>query len=488
MVEDKELKRGINLPIAIFIIIGMVIGAGIWISPAAYLSRTGPGIFIAYLIAVIPAIFVAYLIAYIGSAFPVSGGTYVITSRLLGGFGGFMTVWLVILAVGSAIAFLAATLGVFIGEALGIPHESELLFVLIVGVSTLVIFYFLNWVKVEISGLIELILTIVGDILVMVIFIIAAIPHFNPSNFEPLFPIGIGPVMFAALTFFFSYTGFTLILDVAGEIKNPKKNIPRALLISLVALTILYVLQAFMVAGIQQWDSSVDTVTEILILGGILPPEMILFMTILISIAIASTLHPSYMAYSRDILVAARDQMFPKVFTKVNKKHKTPRPALTLLLAVGIFLLVTVIPLISSDPKYSIADAGVLLSAVTATVVLLLQIPISLAVFILPKKFPEWHDKAGFKPASWTLKTAGILGSLTSLIFVLLLFTDPDAGSIIAIIIFPFAAVGAIVYLFRRKTLAKRGINIKEMMKTLPESVSIEDGVPGKVERLAKEK
>jgi APA family basic amino acid/polyamine antiporter len=480
MVEDKELKRGINLPIAIFIIIGMVIGAGIWVSPAAYLSRTGPGIFIAYLIAVIPAVFVAFLIAYIGSAFPVSGGTYVITSRLLGGFGGFMTVWLVILAVGATIAFLAATLGVFIGQALGIPPESELLFVLIVGISVLVIFYFLNWIKVEISGLIELILTIVGDILVMVIFIIAAIPHFNPSNFEPMFPMGLEPVMFAALTFFFSYTGFTLILDVAGEVKNPKKNIPRAILISMLVLTILYVLQALMVAGVHPWGVPVGTVTEILILGGILPPEMIMVMIVLISIAIASTIHPSYMAYSRDILVAAREQMLPKVFTKVNKKHKTPRPALTLLLVAGIFLFVTVIPLLA--PSYGIETAGVLLSAVTATVVLIIQVPISLAVFILPKKFPEWHEKAGFKPAAWLLKTIGILGSVSSLIFVLLLFTDPDAGIIIALIIFPFSAVGAIVYLFRRKTLAKRGIDIKEMMKTLPESV------PGKVERLAKEK
>ncbi len=486
MVEDKELKRVINLPIAIFIIIGMVIGAGIWVSPAAYLSRTGPGIFIAYLLAVIPAIFVAFLVAYIGSAFPVSGGTYVITSRLLGGFGGFMTVWLVILAVGATIAFLAATLGVFIAQALGIPPESELLFVLIVGISALVLFYFLNWIKVEISGLIELILTIVGDVLVMVIFIIAAIPHFNPSNFEPMFPIGLGPVMFAALTFFFSYTGFTLILDVAGEVKNPKKNIPRAILISMIVLTILYVLQALMVAGIQPWDSEVGTVTEILILGGILPPEIIMVMIVLISIAIASTIHPSYMAYSRDILVAARDQMFPKVFTKVNKKHKTPRPALTLLLVAGIFLFVTVIPLLA--PSYGIETAGVLLSAVTATVVLIIQIPISLAVFILPKKFPELHEEAGFKPAPWILKTIGILGSVSSLIFVLLLFTDPDAGLIIALIVFPFSAVGAIVYLFRRKTLAKRGVDIKEMMKTLPESVSLEDGVPGKVERLAKEK
>ena len=486
MVEDKELKRGINLPMAIFIIIGMVIGAGIWVSPAAYLSKTGPGIFIAYLLAVIPAIFVAFLIAYIGSAFPVTGGTYVISSRLLGGFGGFMTVWLIILAVGATLAFLAATLGVFIGQALGIPPESELLFVLIVGLSALVIFYFLNWIKVEISGLIELILTIVGDVLVMVIFIIAAIPHFNPSNFEPLFPLGLPPVMFAALTFFFSYTGFALILDVAGEVKNPKKNIPRAILISMVVLTVLYVLQALMVAGIHPWGVPVGTVTEILILGGILPDEMIIVMIVLISIAIASTIHPSYMSYSRDILVAAREQLFPKVFTKVNKNHKTPRPALTLLLVAGVFLFVTVIPLLA--PSYGIETASVLLSAVTATVVLIIQIPISLAVFILPKKFPEWHEKAGFKPADWLLKTIGVLGSVSSLIFVLLLFTDPDAGIIIALIVFPFTAVGAIVYLFRRKTLAKRGIDIKEMMKTLPESVSVEDGVASKVERLAKEK
>ena len=80
----------------------------------------------------------------------------------------------------------------------------------------------------ELSGLIELIITLVGDILVMVIFIIAAIPAFNSNNFTDLFPIGVTPVLFAALVFFFSYIGFTLILDVAGEVKNPKKNIPKA--------------------------------------------------------------------------------------------------------------------------------------------------------------------------------------------------------------------------------------------------------------------
>ena len=482
MAEDKELKRGLSLPMAVFIIIGMVIGSSIWVSPATELSKIGPGMFISYIVAVIPAVFVAYIVAYIGSAFPVAGGTYVVASRLTGGFGGFMTVWLVILAVGAALSFLAATFGLFLAQVIGIPEQFEMIFVILIAVLVLIVFCLLNWIKIHLSGLIELILTIVGDILVMIIFIIAAIPHFSPSNFDPIFPNGIPPVLFGALTFFFAYVGFTLIIDVAGEVKNPKRNIPLALIISLPILTLLYALQSLMVAGIHPWDDPepVETVIEIIIYQGILPHEMTVFITILIAIAIASTLHPSYMAYSRDILMAGRDQMFPKVFGKVHKKYKTPIPALILLLCVGVAILLIFIPLLG--PEYGIGTTAVLLSAVVATVVLILQIPLCIAVFVLPKKFPKWHEKSGFKPSIRSLKVMGIIGAIVSFIFLLLLFTEPDAGLIIALIVFPFAGVGAIVYLIRKAVLKKRGINIKEIMKTLPESVSLDEEGPGKAE------
>jgi len=472
MVEDKELKRGLNLPMAIFIIVGMVIGASIWISPADYLSETGPAIFLAYIIAVIPAIFIAYVIAYFGSAFPVAGGTYVIGSRLLGGFGGFMTVWLIILAVGSTLAYLATTFGIFIGQAIGIPAAAELWFSIVIGLLVLVIFYLLNWIKIEVSGLIELIITLVGDILVMVIFIFAAIPNFNTSNFDPLFPLGFGPVLFAALIFYFSYTGFSLILDVAGEVKNPKKNIPKALLISIIILTVLYSIQALMVAGIQDWQSPVGTVIEIILGGGFLPQGVVLFMTILIAMAIASTVHPSYMAFSRDIMMIAREKLFPEKLSKVHEKHKTPIPALTLLFIVGVIFLFAFIPTLGSI--YDAETAAVLLSAVVGVTVLIIQTFVSIGVFALPKKFPEWHEKAGFKPSLRTLKVMGLIGSITSLIFVLLLFLDPDAGLLISLIVFPFAGIGAVLYLIRSAMLKKRGINIKDIMNKLPESVSFE--------------
>ena len=474
MVEDKELSRGINLPVAIFIIVGMVIGAGIWLNPAAYLSRTGPAIFISYLIAVIPSIFVAFISAYLGSAFPVAGGSYVITSRLLGKFGGFMVVWLIILAVGSTLAYLSAMFGLFLAQAFLIPAEIELIFVILIGTVVLTVFYFLNWIKIELSGLIELLITIFGDILVMVIFIIAAIPAFNPTNFADLFPLEVSPVLFAALVFFFSYVGFTLILDVAGEVKNPKKNIPRALLISFIILISLYTLQALMVAGVQPWNIAVGTVLDIIITHGLLPQSAVVFIGILIAIAIASTIHPSYMAYSRDILMISREHLFPKIFSKVNEKHKTPRHALTLLFIVGLIFLFTFIPLLTSG-GITIELAATLLSAVVGVVVLIIQIPLCIGAIFFRKKFPEWHEKAGFKPTKVWITIFGILGAVFSALFLLLLFLDPDAGMIISLIVFSFIGIGIIVFLIKNAMLKKEGIDIKATLRKIPESVTIDE-------------
>lgn len=472
MAEDKELKRGLTLPMTIFIIVGMVIGASIWISPAAYLSRTGPAIFIAYMLAVIPGIFVAYCCAYIGSAMPVGGGSYMVSSRLMGKFIGFMVVWMIILAVCAALAFLAATFALFVAEIFMIPEQDRLIFVIIVGLAVLITFYLVNLLNVEISGLVEMIITIVGDILVMIIFLIVAFPHFNTGNFEPLFPLGVSPVLFAALIFFFSYTGFTLILDVAGEVKDPQKNIPRALLISIPILLILYTLQALMVAGIQPYDKPVGTVTEIILTRGILPAGFVVIITILIALAIASTLHPLYLAFSRDFLMAGRDEVFPKKFAKLHPKYRTPVPGLTLLLIVGIIFLITFIPLFG--PLFGIATTAVLLSAVTAVVVLILQIPLCIAAFRLHKKFPELHENSGFKPSLRSIKIMSILGAISSFVFILLLFLDPDAGLIIAIIVFPYIGIGVVVYLIRKAILKKRGIDLDEVVKGWPEQITFE--------------
>jgi amino acid transporter len=194
--------------------------------------------------------------------------------------------------------------------------------------------------------------------------------------------------------------------------------------------------------------------------------------TILIALAIASTLHPLYLAFSRDFLMAGRDEVFPKKFAQIHPKYRTPIPGLLLLLIVGIIFLITFIPLFG--PQFGIATTAVLLSAVTAVVVLILQVPLCIAAIRLHKKFPELHEKSGFKPSIRSIKIMSILGAVSSIVFVLLLVTDPDAGLIIAIIVFPYAGIGIIVYLIRKAILKKRGIDLDEVVKGWPEQITFE--------------
>jgi amino acid transporter len=183
--------------------------------------------------------------------------------------------------------------------------------------------------------------------------------------------------------------------------------------------------------------------------------------------------------------MAGRDGIFPKKLAKVSKKHKTPTNSLTLLLITGIIFLVIFVPLLG--PIVGIGTAGVLLSAITAVVVLIIQIPICIAALILPKKYPELHEDSGFKPPTTLLKIMGIGGAIISLIFVLLLFSDSEGGLIISLIVFPYIAIGIIVYFIRNRRLKNRGIDVRKRLQNFPKEVKIEEKLPGKVERLARE-
>ena len=112
------------------------------------------------------------------------------------------------------------------------------------------------------------------------------------------------------------------------------------------------------------------------------------------------------------------------------------------------------------------------MSAIVGVVVLIIQIPLCIGAIFFRKKFPKWHEEAGFKPSPTMIKIMGILGAVFSAIFLLLLFTDPDAGIIISLIVFPFAGIGVILYLIKNAKLKKQGIDVGALMKKLPESVS----------------
>ena len=139
-----------------------------------------------------------------------------------------------------------------------------------------------------------------------------------------------------------------------------------------------------------------------------------------------------------------------------------------------MIFLITFIPILTLLAEITIELAATLLSAIVGVVVLIIQIPLCIGALFFRKKFPEWHEKAGFKPSAFWIAIFGILGAVFSALFLLLLFTDPDAGLIISMIVFPFIGVGIVLYFIKISKLKKQGIDIKATMKRLPESVSIE--------------
>ena len=93
---QKTLSRTINLPAAVFLIIGYVIGATIFILPGSLAAMAGPAIYIAYLMAAVPALFACFVMAVIGSAIPASGSIYLVIRDALSPMLGFLYIWLMV--------------------------------------------------------------------------------------------------------------------------------------------------------------------------------------------------------------------------------------------------------------------------------------------------------------------------------------------------------------------------------------------------------
>lgn len=471
MSEEAKLHRGISLPMAIFIVVGVVVGSSIWLLPTSALADAGPGMFLGYLLAVIPGIFMALLCAYLGATVPTAGGSYVVISRTLGPLLGAIMLALIIPGAGGALAFMAGTFGIFLNAALGLAIP-----VLVSGVLILLAAYVINILRVEVSATVGMLITIFGDILVITLFILFGLPHVQAANLTPLFPKGFGAVVMASLLFFFSYAGFTAVLDIGGEIKNPKKNIPLALLFGMIILVALYTTQAFVVAGTTPWTVAAErieangtfTVTDLA--AQFIPQGILSIMPALILIAIASTIYPMLLAYSRDFMAAGRDHLLPVAVGRINKRFGTPVGGLTLLLIFSLVLFALIL-ILAPALELPLQTAIDLFAAISVSGLLSFEVLLSIAALRVAHKFPEMERQSGLRfsrPVLWIVAVGGIVSALAFL--ALLGMDEPLILEVLAILVIPFV----VYYFIRNAFVRRRNISLKANTATWPSDVTAE--------------
>lgn len=323
--EPPKLKRELGLWMATALVIGNMVGSGIFLLPATLASQVGPVSIIAWVFTGLGAMLLALVFARLGKAYPKTGGPYVYVQKAFGDFMGFWTAWSYWINawVGNAaiaIAF-AGYLAVFWPRG-NTYWVATLLAIVLVWLLT-----FANILGVREAGWIQLVTTIVKFVPLVLIGVVGLF-FMHSSNFSPFtlshgFDWGISS---AALLTLWAFIGLESATIPAEEVKNPEKTIPRATLIGTGATTIVYLISTVALFGMiasstLAKSSSPFAAGANAIFGGTWGGKAI---AVVAMFSIFGVLNGWILLQGRVPLGAARDGLFPTQFAKVHSKRATP--------------------------------------------------------------------------------------------------------------------------------------------------------------------
>ena len=332
---EAELKRALGLFDATAISLGAIIGAGIFVVTGIVAGVAGPGVVVSIVLAGVIASFNALSFAQLSAYMPKEGGGYEFTYHLVSPFAGFLAGWMWVFS------------NVFIGAAvsLGFSHYLANLFPIFEGSVTFVaavlclLFTFLNYTGVRQSARVNDVL-VVAKILILLFFIVLGFGFMRLNNFEPFMPEGGLGVFEGAALIFFAYGGYARVTTVAEEVKNPSRNIPRAIILALLLSTVLYVLISLVAVGLvgspSLAASNSPLADAIKVTGN---PLSVFVVSLGAMIATASVLLMTILGESRITFAMARNGQLPTFLSRIHPRFQTPHHAI---LITGLFSSVLV--------------------------------------------------------------------------------------------------------------------------------------------------
>lgn len=269
--QGVKLKRGLTLTDAALFGIGGAVGSGILFAAADGTKYAGPGVMLSWIIAAIMIVIVTIPYAEFSAMASRAGISARIAYYSYGKLGGFMSgwglfLWAVVIPPIEAVA--VSTYASFYFPSL-YNSSASVLTLEGVGISILITvgFVLLNLAGISKFGKFNTGITIVKVATVVLLIILVPLMLFHPSNFStPSFipSTGFQGILIAipATGILFSFGGYRQVADMAGEIRNPKRNLPLAIGITLVVQSVLYILMSLVIVGAVVW-SQVKTKTGI---------------------------------------------------------------------------------------------------------------------------------------------------------------------------------------------------------------------------------
>ncbi|GAA2405836.1 amino acid permease [Streptomyces glaucosporus] len=354
--EGGTLRRSLGVWQLTMISIGATLGTGIFVVLGEAVPEAGPAVVLSFVLAGITALFSALSYAELAGTIPVSGSSYSYTYATMGELVGWVIGWCLILEYGVSVAAVAVGWGEYLNELLdgtvgatipaafsappgdgGIVNLPALLVVLLAMV------FLLGGARESATANAVM---VVVKIAALLMFCAVAVTGVRAGNYTPFAPLGAAGVNAAAATLFFSYIGFDAASTAGEEAKDPRRDLPRAIILSLIVVTVLYCLVAVVAVGAMPWRDF--TGSEAALAGILEDVTGHAFWSVLLAlgavVAIASVVLAVLYGQTRILFSMARDGLVPTVFSKVHPRTGTPR-ANTLIVSAFCGLLAAAIPL-----------------------------------------------------------------------------------------------------------------------------------------------
>ena len=445
---EVTLGRHIGLGGGIALVIGGVIGMGIYALIAAVGAQAGTGLWLAFVLAiVISGVGVAPLIQIV-SALPRAGGGYLFTSRLLHPLVGVLASFWAIFGGTCLTAMVALGLAGYITPYLpGNPPVRLVAFVLPI------LFYTLFLFGLRLAASVQMLL-VVQLIIALLVYGLAGASSFDLS-FTLDLPQGTGGFIMATILCYSVCMGFQVIAEMGEEMKNPRRNIPLSLVIGGSIVLLIYILVGTVFINSMTYDfESINALTAPLTDSGkrFLPGFWVMFLSIGALSAGLTSFNAGAIALPRELFAQARDGIMPPFLKRIHPRTRTPLNAVTVYFTLMLALVLT---------GRSVDFYGV----ITAVGILMMTATIAVAAVRLPDKFPREYSRAFFRiPKAWLVVLA-VISVLSSLGFVFIVIMEmPVAGLIYAVL----SLAVAVYYFMRVRWLKRNGVDWEAQLKVIP--------------------
>jgi APA family basic amino acid/polyamine antiporter len=327
--EDRaarpKLKRTMGLWMATALVVGNMIGSGVFMLPATLAGAAGPISLLGWVFTGAGAMLLALVFANLGRALPRTGGPYAFARRAFGDFIGFQTAWGYWIAVWAGNAAIAVAFVGYLTVFWPATGTNELLGAG-VAIALIWLLTFVNALGARESGMVQVATTILKFVPLAAIGLIGLF-FIDGGNYEPFSPNGASISLLsttAALTMW-AFIGLESATVPAEEVDDPERTIPRATILGTGITTVLYIVATVAIMGIIPAATLAESTSPFADAAGVAFGGG--WDKVIALVALVSTfgaLNGWIMLQGRVPLAAAEDGMFPAAFARVHGKRRTP--------------------------------------------------------------------------------------------------------------------------------------------------------------------